>query len=295
MIIWGYPIWFYLWLAGMGAGAYFSAFLAERFGKHSDNRFLNTSLYLGLPAAIIGVSFLLIDLSYPLRFWHLFTFFNLTSPMSIGSWLLVLWIAIGVAILFLWHLRNRLPIKQVTRKKISNLLQWAGFFSSILLMCYTGVLLATSNQPLWASTVLLPPLFVISAISTGAALLVLASLLTRMWKTHSETVMQMVKVDTVIIVIELMVLAVYFFWLYRSGFPGAAEAMSRLTTGVLAIPFWIGVVLMAIVLPFTLYTLNWGKKVGERKGVFASVMASSLSVVIGGLVLRTVIVIGGQL
>lgn len=295
MIIWGYPIWFYLWLAGMGAGAYFAAFLAERFGKHDDNRFLHTSLYLGLPAAIIGVSFLLLDLSYPLRFWRLFTNFNLSSPMSVGSWLLVLWIAIGMAILFFWHLRNRLPVKPEARKKISNLLQWAGFFSSILLMVYTGVLLASSNQPLWASTVFLPPLFVVSAVSTGAALLVLASLMNRMWKTHGETVRQMVKVDAVIIVIELIVLALYFFWLYRSGFPGAAEAMIRLTTGVLAIPFWIGVVLMAIVLPFTLYTINWGKRIGERKGVFASVMASSLSVVIGGLVLRTVIVIGGQL
>ncbi len=292
---WGFQIWLYLWLAGMAAGAYFTAFLAERFGKHTDHRLLHIALYFGIPAAMTGVIFLLTDLSYPLRFWHLFVFFNFTSPMSIGSWLLVLWITIGIMIIFLWHLRNRIPIKPAILHRIMSYLRWTGFLTSMLLMSYTGVLLAASNQPLWASTVLLPPLFVISAISTGAAILILLSLITRMWKTYGETLRQMVQVDAIVIVVELVVLLVYFLLLSKSIIPGVTESMGQLTTGTLAIPFWFGVVLLATLLPFTVYVVNWGKRVEETKIVFASFIASSVCVIFGGLMLRTVIVIGGQI
>ena len=295
MITWGFPVCLDLWLAGMAAGAYFSAFLAERFGKHTDHRFLHIALYFGIPTAMAGVAFLLADLSNPLQFWRLFVSFNITSPMSMGSWLLVLWITVGMLIVFLWHLRNRIPIKPVNLKRIRNFLHWTGFFASVLLMTYTGVLLAVSNQPLWTSTVLLPPLFVVSAVSTGAAILILISMITRMWKTYGETIRRMVQVVVVIIVIELAVLLVYFLWLSQSGIPGAVESMSQLTTGTLAVPFWLGVVLLAILLPFAIYVVNWGKKIGEQKIVFASSIVSSVCVIFGGLVLRTVIVIGGQI
>jgi formate-dependent nitrite reductase membrane component NrfD len=295
MITWGLPVYLDLWFAGMAAGAYLTAFLAERFGNHSDHRLLHTALYVGIPAAMAGVGFLLIDLSYPLRFWHLFINFNLTSPMSIGSWLITLWIGTSMLILFLWHLRKRLPIRPARLQWIMNKLHWAGLFASVILMSYTGVLLASSSQPLWASTVLLPPLFVVSATSTGAAVLIIIGLISRMWKIYGDTIRRMVQVVTVVIIIELVLLGVYFLMLSRSGVPGAIEAMSQLTTGTLALPFWIGVVLLAILLPFVLFIVNWSKKAGEQKVVFFSSIASSVFVVSGGLVLRFVIVLGGQL
>ncbi|MBU0702414.1 MAG: polysulfide reductase NrfD [Chloroflexi bacterium] len=43
------------------------------------------------------------------------------------------------------------------------------FILSILLIAYTGVLLNSTSQPLWASTTLLPVLFVSSVIATGIA------------------------------------------------------------------------------------------------------------------------------
>jgi formate-dependent nitrite reductase membrane component NrfD len=295
MVTWGFTVSLDLWLAGMAAGAFLAAFLAERFGKHTDNQLLHISLYFGIPAAIGGVVFLLTDLSYPLRFWHLFVFVNFTSPMSIGSWLLTLWIGIGMLILFLHHLRNRIPIKKTILKRITNYLHTAGFFTSVLLMSYTGVLLSASSQPLWASTFLLPPLFVISAVSTGAAILVLIVMITRNWEAYSETIRRMVQVVAIVIVVELVVLLAYFFWLSRSGIPGASESMSQLITGELAVPFWIGVVLLAILLPFALYVINWGKRIEDQRIVFVSAIVSSVCVVFGGLVLRAVIVMGGQI
>jgi formate-dependent nitrite reductase membrane component NrfD len=295
MITWGLPIWLYLWLAGMAAGAYFAAFLAERFEKHTDHRLLHIALYMGIPTALAGVMFLLSDLSNPLRFWHLFVFFSITSPMSIGSWMLVLWTGIGVLIVFLWHIRNRIHIKPIIINRITNFLHWAGFFVSLLLMSYTGVLLAASSQPLWASTVLLPPLFVASAISTGAALLILAGLITRMRKIPGETIRRMMQVDAIVIVVELVILSIYLLWLSQSGIPGASESMRTLTTGVLALPFWLGVVLLAILVPFALDVAHWGKKLEGHKATLVTAIVSSVCVILGGLILRIVIVMGGQI
>lgn len=296
MITWGLPIWLYLWLAGMAAGAFFAAFLAERIGKHADHRLLHLSLYFGIPAALAGVLFLLADLSYLFRFWHLFVFFNPTSPMSIGSWLLILWTGIGVLILLIWHARKRIPIKLERLLRVLDVFYWAGFIASIILMSYTGVLLAVSNQPLWSSTFFLPPLFVVSAISTGATILILLGLIIpRIRKKYSETIRRMVQVDAIVIMIEIAVLFIFLLLLSRSGIPGAGESMMILLTGVLAVPFWVGVVLLAILLPLILDFIHWGQKIDEHRSTFIITIASSACVIIGGLVLRTVIVIGGQL
>src|SRR5205823_180391 len=48
-----------------------------------------------------------------------------------------------------------------------------GTFLALYVAGYTGVLLAASNRPIWADTTLLGVTFLISAVSTSAALLIL--------------------------------------------------------------------------------------------------------------------------
>jgi len=74
---------------------------------------------------------------------------------------------------------------------------------------------------------------------------------------------------------------------------GAGEALGLLTKGVLAAPFWVGIVLLAMLIPLGLEIKNWGKEI-ETKGVLRAIIATSACVILGGLVLRAVIVIGGQ-
>jgi len=184
-----------------------------------------------------------------------------------------------------------------------------------LLTAYTGVLLAVSNQPLWASTVLLPSLFVASAVSTGVALLILAAIASntiskgslvemRMalnqlfgstdWTIPNKTVERLAEADVFVIIVELVALVGYAIWLATSSMAGAGDALGLLATGVLAAPFWVGVVLLALLIPLGLDIANWGKEI-TTKGVWRAIVASSTCVILGGLVLRAVITIGGQL
>ncbi|MFC2010044.1 NrfD/PsrC family molybdoenzyme membrane anchor subunit [Chloroflexota bacterium] len=315
MNAWAPPIWIYLWMAGMAGGAYFAAFLAERFSGIKDRKLLRLASYVGVPLAVIGVLLLVVDLGSPLRFWHLFTEFKMSSPMSMGTWILLAWIIIAVICMVLWWIGNKITEPTASSlRKLTGLLSAANVPLAVLLIAYTGVLLAVSNQSLWSGTALLPALFVTSAVSTGVALLILAALAAnaiskgklaemRMalnylfgdtdWTISSKTVARLAEADVIVIVLELVTLVGYTIWLGVSSVAGTGDAIGMLTTGVMAAPFWVGVVLLALLIPLGIEIANWGKEI-ESKGVVRAVITSSTCVILGGLVLRAVITIGGQ-
>ena len=316
MIAWSAPIWIYLWLAGMAGGAYFAAFMVNRFTGGNNKPLLRLATYLGIPLAIIGVLLLVVDLGQPLRFWHLFTQFKPTSPMSMGTGILLAWVAIAIIMAVLWWFENRLTETTArSLRRLTGFLGWTDLVLAVLLMAYTGVLLAVSNQSLWAGTVVLPCLFVASAISTGIAILIIAAMVANAinkggfaelklalsqvfgntdWTVSNRTIARLAEADAIIIVVEIVALIGYAIWLATSAMAGAGEALGLLTTGILAAPFWVGVVLLALLIPLGLDIVSWGKRI-ETKGVWRIILASSTCVVLGGLVLRAVITIGGQL
>ncbi|MFC1957743.1 NrfD/PsrC family molybdoenzyme membrane anchor subunit [Chloroflexota bacterium] len=290
---WNAPIYLYLWLAGIAGGAYFAAFLAERFAGITDRPLLRPAIYIGIPAAVVGVVLLIFELGNPLRFWRLFTQFDVTSPMSLGTWILLLWCGVGILMLILsWYQNRTVEGSSDGILALNGFLGWVELVLSILLIAYTGVLLAVSSIPLWASTALLPSLFVASAISTGVAMVILAALVGR--SVPAKTMGRLVEADAIVIVIELIVLIIYAIWLGNSGMAGAGTALGILTTGALALPFWLGVVVLALLIPLGLELMNWGKEAGS-KGYVGAAVASSICVLLGGLVLRLVITLGGQI
>lgn len=295
MITWSAPIYLYLWLAGIAGGAYFAAFLADRFAGEANRKLLRLATYLGIPLAIVGVLLLIVELGQPLRFWHLFTQFKVSSPMSMGTWILLAWVGIAVAMVIFWWIENRLS-EQVARSlgRLVGIGAWINLVLAVLLITYTGVLLAVSNRSLWAGTALLPSLFVASAISTGVAILIITAITGRAWRIPNRTIGRLAEADAIIILIELGVLIGYAIWLGGSGLAGTSEALGLLTTGVLAAPFWLGIVLLALLIPLWLDIANWGKEIGTKR-VLGAVITSSICVILGGLVLRAVITIGGQL
>ena len=313
---WGAPIWFDLWLAGMAGGAYFAGFLADRLIGGGNRKLLRLATYLGIPLAVIGVILLVVDLGQPIRFWHLLAEFNLASAMSMGTWILLVWVGIAVIMAILWWAEQFLSEEAARNlRSLTGLLAWIDVVFAVFLMAYTGALLAVSNQPLWAGTVLLPSLFVASAISTGVAILIITALIataitkggrtelklainqltgTTDWAIPSRTVGQLAKTLAGVILIELVALIGYAIWLGTSAMVGAGEALKLLTTGALAAPFWIGAVLLALLVPFGLLAAYRRKEL-ETKAVWRAIVTSSVCVILGGLILRAVIAIGGQI
>lgn len=285
-MVWEWPIFIDLWAAGVAGGGYFAAFLVDRFTGRKHKLLMQVATWVGVPLALLGVLLLVLDLGNQLWAWHLFVRFMPVSPMSLGSWILVLWSITGVALIALWFAEILEPAEQPTdvfawvasmlRPLVpaTEILVWIAFVLAVLLITYTGVLLSNTRIALWA-TVLLPALFVVSAIFTGTAAIRLV--LTLLGKEIPE---EFGKASLILAVLQAVALV---------GFLVTVPA-GVLVAGPLSIWFWAGVVLVGLLVPF-------GLEIGTLKLKVTTplVLASTLCVLLGGLILRAVVVIGGQM
>jgi protein NrfD len=144
---------------------------------------------------------------------------------------------------------------------------------------YTGILLsALGARPLWSSG-LLGPLFLVSGLSTSAAFAHWASPV-------PEERVQMAWLDNLFLTVELGLIAMLLIGLVTST-AANAEAARLLLGGPFTAVFWVGVVLLGIVLPLFIQTLAVTHRIVHTPVAPILVMA-------GGLVLRFVIVAAGQ-
>lgn len=171
---WEWPIGGYLFLGGLAGG---SALLGAG-AQATGNRELKRSTRLtAFSAASVGSVFLVLDLGRPERLLNMFRVFKVTSPMSVGSWILGSFA--GAAALPALVEADELvggvvpaPVRALLDKAAGP----AGVVAGVLggpLAGYTAVLLANTSNPTWNDAKKhLPYVFVssASAAASGAAM-----------------------------------------------------------------------------------------------------------------------------
>ena len=292
---WGGMIAIYLFLAGIAGGAFLTASLTDLFSKNKETKVIRSGITIAVVTIIIGLGLLVVDLGRPLSFWKLILNVNLGSVMSIGVFIVSGFTGLSVVYGYLvWsaaaaqkqiHVTSAntevaatsvVPVQgiQTFRKPVAAL----GVLFSVATATYTGFLLsAVTTNNFWHTPFLgieampfLPILFLVSAASTG-----LAATLLGVWGRGELMVYK--KVDTVLIIIEMVLLLI----LYLSVKP-------IFFTGSMATLFWLGVVGIGLIIPLLLsiYSLT------KHKNLVVPVCAM---VIIGGLCLRYFVVYTGQL
>jgi formate-dependent nitrite reductase membrane component NrfD len=183
---WTWYILFYFFLAGLSGGSYVIATLLRLSRHESDRDAARIGYYVAFMTVVICPILLTLDLTKPLRFWHMLVnttpgdvapIFKYWSPMSVGAWALVVF-GVFVTVSFLETLvRDRVIRTAVTDRAVRLLDRGAGTVWSVLgalvglfIAGYTGVLLAVSNQPVWSDTWALGGLFLASGLTGSAAL-----------------------------------------------------------------------------------------------------------------------------
>jgi formate-dependent nitrite reductase membrane component NrfD len=314
VLTWKWELVIYLWIAGIAGGAYFSAFMINTITRGRYPQLPKVATFVGVPLVLLGSLLLVVDLGEQLRAWHLFTRFRLGSPMSMGSWILLLYALLGLVMIALWWARSFEPgeirltvisgLASVIRPAAAavRVLAWIELVLAVLLVTYTGVLLSATNQPLWGGILLLPALFVASAVSTGMALLVLllrtgfGSLVDMLFGGEGESLpsetLHSVGVSSLILgLVELVVLIGYLLWLAFFSTAAGASAVAVLLTGSMSLIFWGGVVLVGLLIPLILEFAS----LKGREAVVGSMLASASLVLLGGLFLRAAVLLGGQM
>jgi len=320
---WSWEIPVYLFLGGVVAGMMVLGGLAMlRIARGDDSRsfFSMHTPLLGFVLMNVGMLALLLDLTHRLYVWRIYLTFQASSPMSWGSWVLL--VVYGVLLLsalirlpeaWPWLGRRVPQLNTVSEMIVARplwlrLLGWSNIVLGVGLGIYTGILLNTMvARPLWNSVVL-APLFLVSGLSAGAAVMhlaasmpargpapqglvggALASMIQPLGpqRPESKTVDSLIRADLYFLVIELVLIGLLLLSLTNASASHAAAA-SLIVSGPYAWPFWGVIVVLGVLVPIVWQALELTHRI-------AHTVVPALLVLVGGFTLRWVMVSAGQL
>ncbi|RLI72238.1 hypothetical protein DRP05_05605 [Archaeoglobales archaeon] len=287
---WGILIAFYLFLGGLGSMAYAVSFYYWRKGV-TEKMVVGGSI-VGILAVFVGTTLLVLDLGHPERFYLV-----LLSPrLNFGSWIVIgstflsafmLFAVLFVAPMLKWFkwlpwAKNNVAIK---------FFGWVAFLLAICVAAYTGILIGVVfNIPFWNAPAL-PVIFMILAVSTGLATLVLV-LAPVKEKGVEHITKTLARSDGFVMLAELIVLGL-FIVIRSYGPAGAIEAIRIILKGWLAPYFVGGVLLMGLAIPLMLIFGYEVRAKGQTTRYVA--MVSAILVLVGGALLRYVVLEAGIL
>ncbi len=292
--VWEWQIPAYLFLGGLVAGLMILNGIWRLSGKSDKVKASVWSGAIWAPILLsVGMLLLFLDLTYKLHVFKFYTTFEITSPMSWGSWILLFVYPVQLLTLALpngWErFEGRLSFLEPINPLWDQVKQFANKFArpiaissivlGIMLGIYTGILLsASAARPLWNSA-LLGPLFLISGLSAATAW----NLLSR--PTHLEE-RSLVRWDIGLLVLELAFLVLILIGM-GTGSESQQHALKLFMGGDFTASFWVLVVAIGILLPLWL-------EIREATNRYVPTWLGPLFVLIGGLMLRFVFVEAGQ-
>jgi len=272
----------YFYLTGLSAGSFILSTLAYGFGMEKFKSLGRVGVILATGLLIIAPLFLLLHIGVPHRAWHLFVYLNFESPITWGSFLLILY-PINCIIYGYFMFKEQ--------KKLTRLFGLIGIPLAVSVHGYTGFILAFGKaRALW-NTALMPILFLVSAIVSGIALMILVCIvrdrfLSRQKKIDYPLLENLGKMLAWVIVFDLFLVGCDILVLLISH-ADAQAAAHLLLSGKFFPLFLIVENLLGKIVPFTLLAV-------PRFRNLATMIIASLLVVIGIFFMRYVVVVGGE-
>jgi len=310
--VWDWLVAIYLFLGGLGAGAFLVAATLELTGKRYKFDFCPISLAgatLPAPLVALGAVLLIFDLGagrlYPGRVFYMFTHF--TSVMTWGIWILSLFILVSFLYGFLevmdsyptageW-IRKRLTfLRQPSIRRIKRIVAAVGAVLAVATAVYTGVLLSAVGPaiPFWSTSILpflpipmMPLLFLVSAISTGIALTVDLSGNLAMPDMHKQFP-RMPLVHLALIGLEAVLLALLLYTAFSDGGTSAQSAQD-IVSGPRSLVFWILMVALGLALPLIYHAVTAALHRHSR----LLELVLGICILVAGLVLRYLVLVSG--
>lgn len=276
----------YLFLAGLSAGT-FLATAVLRFWK--PGKFQQTGT-IGAWAAVallaVGLLCLVVETEKPFQAMILFmSFTNFGSWMTIGAWLLLATFIVWLAYAVLVTPKYGDKVGEGAKRALAA----TGAVLAVCVALYAAVLLLSAPaMALWNSA-LLPVLFLVSAIDTGLALYAILLTVGPDKAEGHELLPAFEKGVCVMVVLEAVVLAA-FIALAGSANEVAAFSAAQIAAGSLAVPFWVLVVAVGLVVPLVVAAMGAFSK---KAAAPALTIAGASCALVGGLTLRYVILAAG--
>jgi molybdopterin-containing oxidoreductase family membrane subunit len=279
---WGLWVAQYIYFIGLSAGAFLLSSLVYVFGMERLERIGKLALFTALVTLLSALLIIWLDLGHPLRFWKVYLNAQPTSMMAWMVWLYTayfilvlveLWVAMR-ADLVAWSQRSDLvgrmarvlslgsrDVSPAALRRDRAALRLLGTLGVPLAIAFHGGVGAlfgvVGARPYWNSA-LLPILFLTSALASGGALLTFV--VAYFWPDQRSTGYREMVALLGRLTLGLLLLDALMEWaefsinLYAA-IPAHAEAFRLVLFGPFWWVFWIGHVLLGIVVPVLLLVL----------------------------------------
>ena len=278
----GIPIATYFYLTGLSAGSFIISTMAYGFGWVRFKPLGKIGVVMATLLLMAAPVILLVDLEQPLRFWHLILYLRITSPITWGTFLLSLY-PMNCMVYGYFMFKGDLR-----RTKFFGLI---GIPLALMVHGYTGFILALGKARVLWNTAIMPPIFLVSAMVSGLALMILVVIvkdfiLQRKKEPDRVLIYALGKFMVASILLDLILIGIDLSVLLTST-TEAYHAAHMLLNGefsflFLGVEIGLGAILPLFLLLFP-FTRHW---------IPAFVLASVLAMV-GIFAMRCIMVIGG--
>ena len=163
-VTFGWLISIYFYFTGLSAGSFIISTMSYGFGMKLYKPIAKTAIVVATLLLFIAPIALILQVGWPTKSSDNFLILNLTSPITYGSFLLVAY-PINCIFYMMYMFRGDLP-----KTKLFGLI---GIPLAISVHGYTGFILAFGKARAYWNTALMPMLFLVSAIVSGIALMIL--------------------------------------------------------------------------------------------------------------------------
>ena len=272
----------YFYLTGLSAGSFIISTFAYGFGMLRFKPLGKIGVVMATLLLVIAPMILLVDLEQPLRFWHLILYLRITSPITWGTFLLTLY---PVNCIIYGYFMFKGDMK---RTKLFGLI---GIPLALLVHGYTGFILALGKARVLWNTAIMPPIFLVSAMVSGLAMMILVVIIKdyviQRKREHDPQLLYdlgkflvaSIVLDLILIGIDLTVLLTSHTEAYKAALMLLGGEFSHLFLGI--------EVLLGAVIPLILllspFTRRW----------IPSLVIASILVMIGIFAMRYIMVVGG--
>lgn len=270
----------YFFFGGIAAGAYLLAALTLVFGTPKrDKLLMHWATYLAAVLILICPVLLSLDLGQELRFWRMLTRFKILSPVSLGSWALLIFgfFAVLSSLIFLAEEGKwKIGASMLTRLPHGILMRIGAFFG-IFVAGYTGVLLSSTVIPFWNNNQLLGLTFLVSGLSTAIAAVTLLLL----WRGYHQVADSQNFHNLELILLAFEVLLVVWMVFQEGG--------DILLTSQFLVTFVLAVAVFGVLVPIVMLLVY-----RERAMPSTVLGVTSIMILVGGFFLRYSVLEAGK-
>ena len=261
----------FMFFVGLSAGGLIVASSAHVFNIERFKKVALPAVVVSTVSICLAAGFILVDLGSIQRIFQMIMTPNVISPLVWDMTVIALYLVINILDI-VW-------IRKGDERKV-KVLSYVALPVAVLVHSVTAWIFSLQIGHMWY-TAIMAPIFVVSALDSGMALLILGLMLLEarglfvtgkpLFKSLSGLLAVFIAVDAYLIGCEVLTM----------GYPGAGEAMtlSVMTTGAMAPFFWFEIV-FGLVIPFLILVVAKNR---EKKGLVA---AACILVVLGVLCKR---------